>query len=141
MAPPDFEVVRIVRGCDFHSARPKLAVHHRVRDDRNLPVHQRQQRFFANEVQVPLVFRIYRHGRVAQHRFRPRGSHNEKLFRPRHRILDVPQVSLPLLVNHFQVAQHRQAHRAPVHQSVFAVNKSLFVQPHKHFAHYTRHFR
>ena len=37
-----FEVVGIVRRGNLHHARPKFAVHHRVRDNRNLAIHQRQ---------------------------------------------------------------------------------------------------
>ena len=122
VASPHLEVVRIVRRRDFHSAGPELAVHHRVRDYRNLAIHQWQQRFFANELRVPLVFRIHRHSRVAQHRLRTGCRHHDEFLRSRHRIFDVPQVSQPLLMEHFQVAQHRQAHRTPVQQPVLPVN-------------------
>ena len=53
----------------------------------------------------------------------------------------MPQVPLPLLVHHFQIAQHRQAHRAPVQQPVLPVNQPFFVKTHKGFPHHGRQFR
>src|SRR6266850_585577 len=84
---------------------------------------------------------MYRHRGIPEHRLRPRCRHHHELIRPRNRILDVPQMSLPLFVHHFQIAQHRQTNRAPVHQPCLAVDQFLLVQPHKHFAYHPRHFR
>ena len=50
-------------------------------------------------------------------------------------------MSLALHVHRFQVAQRRQATRAPVDQVVRAVDQSLFVEPHEDFAHHPRQFR
>src|SRR6267143_1948775 len=82
-----------------------------------------------------------RYRRVAEHRLWPRRRHHHELLRPHNRILDVPQMSLPFFVHHFQIAQHRQTDRAPVHQPRLAVDQFFFVQPHKPFAHPPRHFR
>ena len=42
-----FKVVRIVRRRNLHRACPEFPVHHRIRNDRNLPVHQRKQHILS----------------------------------------------------------------------------------------------
>ena len=79
--------------------------------------------------------------RIAQHRFRPGRRNNNKSGAASDRIFDVPELPLPFLVNHFQIAQRRQTTRAPVNNVVRAINESLFVQSHKHFAHDARKLR
>ena len=75
-----FEIVRIVRRSYFHHAGAEFAIHIGIRDDRNLPIHQRQQHFLPHQMPVTLVFRMHRHGRIAEHRFRPRGRHHQKFL-------------------------------------------------------------
>ena len=50
VADPDLEVVEIVGRGDLHHAGAELAVHIVVGNHRNLPVHQRQEHLFADQV-------------------------------------------------------------------------------------------
>src|SRR6266404_1763260 len=84
---------------------------------------------------------MHRHRRIPEHRLRPRCRHHHELICPHNRILDVPQMSLPFFVQHFQIAQHRQTDRTPIHQPRLAVDQSLFIKPYEHFAHHPRHLR
>ncbi len=139
--PPHFKIIRVMRRRNFHRTRSKLPVHHLIRDDRNLPIHQRQQNFLPHQPLVPLILRMHCHRRIAQHRFRTRCRYGYKFLRSRHRIPDVPQMSRPLFVQHFQIAQHRQTVWAPIRQIMSAVNQPFFVQSHEHFPHHPRKLR
>ncbi len=141
MAPSGFKVIRIVRWRDLYRAGSKLAVHHLVGNDRDLTVHQRQKQILADQVLIPLVLGMHCNRGITQHRFRSRRRHHYKFIAVGHRILDVPQIPLPLLMQHFQVAQHCQTNGTPVDQPRFAVNQAFVVQPHKHFPHHPRHLR
>ncbi len=141
MPPSNLKIVRIVRGRNLHRSGPKLAVHHLVRNNRDLALHQRQQHPLADQMRVALVLRMHRHCRIAEHRLRPRRRHNNVLLRANDRIPDMPQMSLPILVQHFQVAQHRQAHRAPVRHPLRAIDQPLLVQLHEHHPHHARKLR
>ena len=59
------KVIGIMRRGNFYRTCPELAIDHRVGNDGDLAVHQWQQHFLANQVHIPLIFRIYRHGRIA----------------------------------------------------------------------------
>ena len=141
MPLPNLEVVGIVRRRNLHRASAKFAVHHLVRDDRNPALHQWQQHVLAYQMPVTLILRVYCHGRIAQHRLRPRRCHNDVLLRPHNRIAYVPQMPLPIFVQHLQVAQHGQAHRAPVHHPLRAIDQPLLIQLHEHHAHHARKLR
>ena len=73
-------------------------------------------------------------GRIAQHGFRPRGGHDDVFVRPHDRVADVPEVSLALFVNGFEIADRGAALRAPVHDVVPAINQAVFVKAHENFA-------
>ena len=49
-------------------------------------------------------------------------------------IPNLPQMSLVLVVHHFEIADRRLAARTPVHDVGAAVNQPLLVEPHKCFA-------
>ena len=70
-----------------------------------------------------------RHGRVAQHRLRPRGGdgHVRGLARAGidHRIVEVPEMPRHLLVKDLVVADGRLQHRVPVHQPLAPVDQAV----------------
>ena len=124
---PDFEIVRIVRWGDFYGARPKLAVHDKIVDDWNFPVHQRKKNHFADQMLIAGVARMNGHGGIAEHRFGPRRRNHNKFVRPHDRVANMPEMALPLFVDGFQVADRGAALRAPVHDVVAAINQPVFV--------------
>ncbi len=141
MAAACFKVVRVVRWRDLHRASAEFTIHHLIADDRNLAIHQRHDRAASDQVLVAFVFGMHGDRGVAQHRLRPRRRDHEKFLAAGHRILDVPKVSLTLFVQHFQIAEHGETHRAPVRHALVAINQPLFVQAHKYFAHNARQLR
>ena len=138
VAASNFKVVGIVRRSDFHRAGAKFAVHDKIVDDRNFAIHQRQQNHLADQMLVARVARMNGHGRVSQHRFGPRGGHDDVFLRPHDRIADVPQVSLPLFVYGFEIADRGAALRAPVHDVVPAIDQAVLVEAHENFGHGAR---
>ena len=122
MAPPYLEVIGIVRRRDLHRSSPELAIDHGVGDDRNFAVHQRNNCTAPQQMLEALILRMHRYRRLAQHRFRPRRSHHQKFPAPRHRVLDVPQMSPAFFVQNLQIAQYRLAHRAPVGHALVAID-------------------
>ena len=53
------------------------------------------------------VFRIDRDGGIAEHRLRARGRDHQACVGSVHRIDDVPEIALRLLVLHFEIARAR----------------------------------
>ena len=62
-------------------------------------------------------------------------------LRAHHRIADVPEMSLALLVDGFEIADGGAALRAPVDDVVAAINQPVFVQAHENFGHGARQLR
>ena len=117
------EIVRIVRGRDFHRAGPELRVHLLVGDDGDLTIHQRQDDHLADQVLVAFVFGMHGHGRIAQHGLGAgRGHNHEPLGHALERIPEIPQVSLDFVVLDFDVGEGGLVPRAPVDDVLAAVN-------------------
>src|SRR5207248_11551220 len=106
-------------------------------DARDLPVHQQQQNFFADEMLVAFVFRVYGNGGITQHGLRSGSSHHNG-FAVADGIADLVQLSGNFFVHHFEIGDGRHATGTPVHDVVAAVNQSIFVQPDEGLAHRTR---
>ena len=64
---------------------------------------------------------------IAQHGLGPRGGDDDIFIRLGYRVADMPEMSLALLVDGFEVADCRAALRAPVDDVVAAINQSVFV--------------
>ena len=129
-----FEVVGVVRGGELHYAASEFAVHETVRDDGNFAIHQRQQNFAPHQARVALIVRVHGHARIPQHCFRARGRHHHVFRCADDGVAQVPQFAVALLVNRFQVADRRQAARAPVDNVPPAINQAVFMEAHKNFA-------
>src|SRR5262249_20647824 len=82
---------------------------------------------------VSLLAGMYRHCRVAEHRFRPSRCHDDEFARARDRVLYVPQVPSALFMQHLQVAEHREADRTPIHHAICAIDQFFFIESHEHF--------
>ncbi len=139
--PAGFEIVWIVRWRNLHRARPEFPVHHLVRNDRNLPIHQRQNYFLPHEClyrsssgcTATAVSPSIVSGRVV--------ATVMYSLRSRHRVPDVPQMPLR---SSCSTSRSLSTVKQSGHQFVnvmSAVNQPFFVQPHKHFAHHARKLR
>src|SRR5690348_1261769 len=72
------EIVGVVSGRDFDGAGAEFAVHDFVGDDGDFAIYQRQNRFFADERFVAVIFRMDGDGRVAKHGFGTRGGDDDE---------------------------------------------------------------
>ena len=107
VALADFPVVEVVGGGDFHHAGAEFAVHIVVGDDRDGAFHHRQAHGLADQVQIALVFRMHRHGGVAEQGFRAGGGYGQKTGAIFQRIVDFPDEAVFLGAHHFQVGDRR----------------------------------
>ncbi len=136
---PGLVVVEVVRRGHLHHPGAELRVHQGgVGDDRNLPLQQRQDDRLADQIPVARVVRVHRHRGVAEHRLRAGGGHGQEPVLPLHRVADLPDGPLPLLVLHLEVAERGPAVRAPVDQPAGAVEQPLLVQTDEHLQHRPR---
>ena len=129
------EVVGIVGGGDLHHAGALFHVGVLVAHDGDLLVQQGQDHVAAVEMGVAGIFRIHRHGSIAQHGFRPGGGQLQHLPGLLYRVEQVIELALLLLVLHLGVGDGGIAAGAPVHHPVAPVDEALLVQPHEHLHH------
>ena len=135
----DQEVVGVMRRRNLDAAGPEADFHILVPDDRNLPVHNRQDHGFADEVAVLLIVRVDRHRGIAEHGLGTGGGHLDIRARlPLDGVAHMPEAAGLLGINHLGVRERREAVRAPVDDAVAAVNQPLFVKLDKHLAHRAR---
>ena len=127
-------VVRVVAGRDLHGAGAELAVHLGIGDDGDFAPNARHDGRAADQMAIPLVVRVHRHGGVAEHRLGTGGSDHDVAAVPQ-RIANVPEMPIHGLVLDLQVADGRAVLGAPVHQVLPAIDEALFVEAHKGLAH------
>ena len=87
---------------------------------------------------IALVFFVYRNRRIAEHGLRTRRRNRDVLVAANHRIADLVQLALHLLVLHLEIRDGSTTPRTPVDDVLSAVNQAFFIQPHEYFAHGTR---
>ena len=127
--PADLEIVEVVRRRDLDRAGALLGIGIFVRDDRNAPADQRQDRVLADQVAVALVVRMDRDGGVAEHRLGPRRRDDDvSVVSAFDRIFDVPERALDLDLLHLQVGDRGQQLRVPVDQPLVLVDQVLPVE-------------
>jgi hypothetical protein len=85
---PDLEVVGIMAGGDLESPRAELRVDVLIRDHRQSPADQRQDRVLGDHAAVANVGGIHRDGGVGEHRLRAH-SGNDQLAPVLQRICDL----------------------------------------------------
>src|SRR5262249_2180774 len=138
VAPAAFEVVGIVRRRDFHDAGAELGVGQIVEDDRNGAIHQRELDRLAVQGEIAAVGFVDGDGGVAEHGLGPRSGDYQRAISFVHRIADVPEVALRLVVGHFEIGDGGAAARAPVDHVLATIDQALFVEADEDLAHGAR---
>ena len=132
----DLEIVEVVAGCDFQRPGAEFFIDVRIRQQRNHPPGNRQTNLFPGKWVVTNVFGVNRHRRIAEHRLRPCGRDDQGLGRIiRQRIADMPELTVALFVEHFNVRQRRLAARAPIDQPLGPVKQPILPKPDERFTH------
>ena len=136
---PRLVVVKVVGRRHLHHAGAERHVHQlRVRDDGDLAVHERQQDRLSDQPRVAFVVGVNRERGVAEEGLRPGCRHGQKAVCALHRVSDVPERALALLVLHLQVRERGVTRRAPIDELGGAVDEALLVQAHEDLLHRER---
>ena len=126
-------IIGVMGRCDLNHACSLGHIRVLIRDNRDLPVCQRKVNHLANQMLIPLILRIDRHGRIAQHRLRTGRRHlQEGAFHTGYRIQDVPEVSLHVHMLYLCVTDRSLAYRTPVDQTGSLIDQLLLVQAYKY---------
>ena len=133
------KIIGIVRRRHFHCAGTEVAADPFVEDDGDLAAHQRQPKLFTMQMEVALVFRMNGYGHIAEHGFRASSSDCQKLAGilsvvAEHRIANLPEMALVLVVDDFEVADGGLAARTPVDDVRAAIDEALLVEADEGFA-------
>ena len=135
VALSDLKVVGVVGRRDLHRSGSELLIHIVVRHNGDLPVSQGEQTFFAHKVFVALVIRMYRDGCVSQHGLRTCGRDLQVIVSSHDGILDVPEMSLLLLMLYLRVGEGCLAHRAPVDDPGAFIDIAFLIQADENLLH------
>ncbi len=128
---------------NFDATRPEFWVHKIIGDDGDRFVPQRQQAATANQLCVPQVIRVHRHGFVAQHRLRAGSGDDQELIRRglafivEERIFDMPKVAFLLDHLDFFIGEGRARSGVPIHHAFAAIDHPFLVEIDKHTLHAT----
>ena len=128
VAHAHLEVVGVMRGSDLHHARAEFPVHIRVADNGDLLPHQRQNNLFAVQMGVAFVVRVHGDGRISQHGLGAGSGKLHEFIAARHRIFQMPEKAVLLLVLHLRVGDGRFAVGAPVDDALPPVDEAVVVQ-------------
>ncbi len=134
MTHAHFVVIRIVGRGHFDCAGAEFRLDKIVGHYRNLAIHQRQHQHLPDQLAISFVFGVYRHGRVAQHRLRPRRRHSNRAVAVFEWITKIIKLALLRLAQNFEIGQYGLIVRTPIHNAIAAINHSVVVQAHKGFA-------
>ena len=127
----DLKVVGVVSGSDLYATRSLFGIGVLVTNDRNTASNQRKHAVTADKILVALVVGVYGNSRIAQKRFGTCCCNLKISAATDERILNVPEVSLLLLIGNLCVGNRRLAVRTPVDNTLTAVDKSLVVKTNK----------
>ena len=135
---PYLEVVGVMRRGYLEDTGAELGIHVLVGEDLYLPLDKRHLDPAADEVFVPLVFRVDDERHVAEHRLGTRGEDLGIFFSVRtgtlavdERVADAVEVALHVLVVDLEVRDGRAIVRTPVGDTVAAVDQTLLIQTDK----------
>ena len=131
-------VVGVVRRRHLDRAGAELRVHEGVGDQRDLAVADRQQHRLPDAVAVARIVGMHRHRGIAEHGLRPRGGHGDEAAAILEGVLEVPELALVLLVDHFLIRERRAALRAPVDDAVALVDQAFLVETDEDLLHRRR---
>ena len=129
-------VVRVVRGCDLHTAGAEFAVNVFIRYNGYLASDERENERFAHKIGISFIVRSDRNGGVAEHGLGTcRRNGDKSAFLALYRVFDVPEGAFDLLVLDLGIGNDRVAVRAYVRNAQTAVDKSLVVKGDEYLAH------
>ena len=136
MALANLKVIGVMGRGNLHASGSKLLIHIMIGNDRNLPSHQRKDQGLSDQILIPFILRVYCYRRITQKRLRPGGGdlYKASLF-PLHRIVDVPEEAVLLLVLHLCIGDRSLTYRTPINNAGSFIDQSLLIQLDKYLLH------
>ena len=123
---------------DLHGPGAEILFDESIRDDRQLPPHQRKDDGPADHTLVALVVGVNRDAGVPQHRLGSGGGDLDASPAGGKRIAQGVQVTVSLLRDHLQIGDRRAAAGTPVDDELVPVDQPGFVKPDERLAHGAR---
>ena len=127
MAKSHLIVVRVVSGSDLYHACTEIHFNVLVRDNGYLPVGERELHGLSDDALVAFVVRVNGDSSITEQRFRTRCSYLHEAASVGEGIVDVPEVTLLLLILALDIGDRGLAVRAPVYDALAVVDKTLLV--------------
>ncbi|OPY11787.1 MAG: hypothetical protein A4E69_02628 [Syntrophus sp. PtaB.Bin138] len=118
---------------DFHRPGTEIHGHVVIGNDGNSAVHQGKEHVLADNILVADIVGVNGHRRIAQHRFRTGGRHDDLTTAVGKGVADVPEGAGFLLVLHFQIGDGGVAAGAPVDDVIPLIDQILIVEADKNF--------
>ena len=128
------EVVGVVCGSYLNAARTEADLNVIVGNNGNFSAYYGENESLADEVLHILILGVNGNGGIAEHGLGTGGCNFDIAVLALDRVLDVPEVTGLILVLYLSVRKRGKAVRAPVDNSVSAVDKSLVVKVYEYLA-------
>ena len=133
MANTNFEVVRVMCGCDFYNTCTKFSVYIVICNDGNFFIQNGNDTCFADQVLISFIFGMNRYSCIAQHCFRSCCCQSQFFVGTYDRIVDVVEVTSHIVMFYFCVRDRCLAFRAPVDDLFTTVDITFFIQSYECF--------
>ena len=128
-----FKVVRVVCRRDLYDTGSKFHIYVIIRNQRNLAVNQWKDKHFSNQIFVSFIVWIDSHRRISQKSFRTGCRQIDITASIRKRIAQMPEMSLLIFVLYLGIGNGCQTMRAPVDDTLTAVDQSFIIKFYKYF--------
>ena len=128
MPQTDLEVIRIMSRSNLNTACSEVHFNIFIRNDGNLPVDDRQNKRFADNILVSLVVRVDGNGSITEHCLRSCCCKLEVTASVLERIAKMPEVTCLILVFNLSVGDRSQTVRTPVYYTLATVDKSFIIK-------------
>ena len=111
----NLEIVRVMGRCNLYTACSELLVNIWICDNRDLSVCKWQLQHLSNYICVSLIIRIYSNSCISEKCLRSCGCYLNKSSRlSNYRIVDVPEISVLLLMDNLCIRYGSLTYRTPV---------------------------
>ena len=115
------EIVRVMSGCDLNYARSEVFLYVAVGNDRYLPVYKRKPYISAYYIRISLILRVNCYSSITEHGLGTGSSKLQESYLGYRsvsldkRILDMPEMSLLLLIINLSIGDGGLTDRTPVY--------------------------
>ena len=121
-----------MRRCDLHAAGSKLLIDILIGNDRYLSPRKRKLQHLSYYVLVSVILGIHSDRRITKKRLRTsRGDLNESSLLADDRIIDMPEVTVLILMLHLRIGNGCLADRTPVYYLISFIYVALIKQLYK----------